>query len=282
MENTLKNDTFTSSVTAAIANATVDTASMSVVVLTRSPSMVPVPQPTPLPTSTPFPSQEPTLRPTPKPSLDPTHAPTHAPTRANMPTLPPSHNPTPVRTPRPSSSRTEADYGAASFTVLAWLFAIFFGLTFCYLTAKCAKALLDGDPEDDDDDDGRGGDGDGEAVQRRRRALAADRAARQRRLLAASIPAKPYAETQAYARAEREALFKKKGQERAYKSCSSDYDTGGEEAKDPGLDVNEAEVILKDAFWGELFSLRCLFLKSQMCLQNTRCSDFFLALLSQF
>ena len=234
VESTLKNDTFTSSVSAAIANATVDTTSMTVVVLTRSPSMVPVSQPTPLPTSTPLPSKQPTLRHTPQPSREPSHTPTYSPTHADLPTLVPSHSPTPESTPRPSSSRIEADYGAASFTVLAWLFAIFFGLTFCYLSMKCAKALLESDPEDEDDDDGD----DGEAAQRRRRAQAADRAARQRRLLAASIPTKPYEETKAYARAERDALFKKKGQERAGKSISN-----GDEAKD-GLekDACEAEV----------------------------------------
>lgn len=236
VESTLKNDTFTSSVSTAIENATVDTTSMTIVVLTRSPSMVPVPQPTPLPTSTPFPSKQPTLRPTPQPSREPSHTPTCSPTQADLPTAEPSHSPTPESTPHPSSRRTEADYGAASFTVLAWLFAIFFGLTFCYLSRKCAKALLEADPGDDDDDveDGDGG----EAAQRRRRAQAADRAARQRRVLAASIPTKLYEETKAYARAERDALFKKNGQERAGKNISN-----GDEAKD-GLETDacEAEV----------------------------------------
>jgi hypothetical protein len=184
----LSSASFAASVAAALANATVDSSSVAVVVLTRRPSLAPVPQPTPGPTSTAAPSRRPTI----KPSPYPTRAPIYAPTHKTPPSRQPTHAPTADVTSQPTAARAaEADLGAAGFTVLAWFLGLCFAATFCFLSIKCAKALLDPDPGSDDEE---GGD---DAQRRRSAATETER----QRLQVASIPVTPFEQTQTYAKA---------------------------------------------------------------------------------
>jgi len=222
----LASASFAASVAAALANATVDASSVAVVVLTRRPSLAPVPQPTLGPTST----AEPSRWPTPQPSPFPTRAPTHAPTHKTPPSQQPTHASTADVTSQPTAARAaDADLGAAGFTVLAWFLGLCFAATVCFVSIRCAKALLDPDPGSDDE-------GGGDEAQRRR--SAATETERQRHQVA-SIPVVPFEQTQTYAKAGVSApLITARG----LLGRKGDAD-GGEEAKQaPDKVEKEAEV----------------------------------------